>query len=221
MTALSLGLWLALAAPPARAQAPTGSADAAAVPAAPADAATPPPVAAPPAPAPVASSVEPDQPQGLSEPPALAPPASDEALEALTAEISAGLRCPVCQGLSVNDSPAEGARSMKARVRELVALGYSREQIEDYFVDRYGTWVLLAPPATRQHWTVYLAPVAFLVVGVGLIFGLLRQRREPEGEPATEEAAREVARELQAADDELEPYRRRILAELGLGGEAA
>lgn len=141
----------------------------------------------------------------LAEPP-LGPPLSIAAeIDALTSEISDGLRCPTCQGLSVDDSPADGARAMKARIRELVAQGYTREQIEDYFVDRYGTWVLLSPPATGVHWAVWLGPLAFLLVGGGLL--ALRGRG----------GAAAVAEETPPApepEDGLEPYRRRILAEL-------
>lgn len=152
-------------------------------------------------------------PVGLEEPPAGPPPATEAEIDALTEEISKGLRCPVCQGLSVADSPADGARAMKHRVRELVSLGYDRQQIEDYFVDRYGMWILLAPPEEGRHWLVYLAPVGFLLAGAGGIWFLVRTRAEEELDeaPAAEPGAAAPA-------DPLEPYRQRILAELGLSG---
>lgn len=166
-----------------------------------------------------AASAAGQEPQPLDEPPLLPPPATDAETDAVTSEVSDGLRCPVCQGLSVNDSPADGARAMKARIRELVAMGYSREQIEDYFVARYGTWVLLAPPVERQHWAVYLAPIIFLVGGLGVI-GLAYRARRAEGGAPSAEAAPPTAGAAAAADeleeDDLEPYRQRILAELGL-----
>lgn len=158
-------------------------------------------------------------PQPLDEPPLLPPPATDAETDAVTAEVSDGLRCPVCQGLSVNDSPADGARAMKARIRELVAMGYSREQIEDYFVARYGTWVLLAPPVERQHWAVYLAPVAFLVGGLGVIGLSFRARKvaaTAEAESARAGSGGAGAPVDEVEDDDLEPYRQRVLAELGL-----
>ncbi|MCB9766517.1 MAG: cytochrome c-type biogenesis protein CcmH, partial [Alphaproteobacteria bacterium] len=67
-------------------------------------------------------------------------------MEARTLTLAHGLRCPVCQGMSVADSSSEAAVNMKNRIRELVTAGYTDDQIEDYFIDRYGTWVLLEPP---------------------------------------------------------------------------
>ena len=52
-----------------------------------------------------------------------------EALEARTEEVAGLLRCPVCQGLSVADSPASMAVNMKAQTKELLAQGYNQEQI--------------------------------------------------------------------------------------------
>jgi len=147
-----------------------------------------------------------DAPTPLDEPP-LTPPITDvAALDTLTEHVSDGLRCPTCQGLSVNDSPAEGARAMKARIRELVAQGYTKEQIDDYFVDRYGTWVLLSPPTQGRHWAVWLAPVGFLLVGGGVAAGFMRARKTGELAPAPSAEPEE--------QDELEPWRQRILAEL-------
>ncbi len=138
----------------------------------------PPPEAAPAAPAAPPAAAE--APAPLPEPPALAPP--DEATaRALTEEVSRGLRCPVCQGLSVADSNADSARAMHTRIGELVRLGYSREQIEAYFVDRYGEWVRLAPPREGLHWLIWLGPAALLVVGA---VGLAARGRGAAGAPA-------------------------------------
>lgn len=175
-------------------------------------------------------------PEGLDEPAASAPLTDPDTIEAVTSEVSSGLRCPVCQGMSVDDSPAEGARTMKARIRELVTLGYNRQQIEDYFVDRYGTWILLAPPAEGRNWTVYVAPVGFVVLGLGAIGLALRRKvlvvpdadgaTPPGTEPAPAGTAASLATGAAVAtpppalsaegEAELDSYRRQILAELGL-----
>lgn len=141
-------------------------------------------------------------PGGLAEPPALEAPDADTAGQRAR-DISGGLRCPVCQGLSVADSNADAARAMHARISELVQLGYSKEQIEDYFVDRYGEWVRLAPPAEGLHWIIWLGPVVGFVFGAGWI--ALRSRASGDATLAPTKPAPEVDKD---------PYRQLILAEL-------
>ena len=83
------------------------------------------------------------------------------ALEARTKEVAALLRCPVCQGLSVADSPVHhGRRTCARQVRDLVAAGYDQEQILAYFERSYGEFVRLAPPLRGVNWLVWLAPRA-------------------------------------------------------------
>ena len=50
-------------------------------------------------------------------------PVSGEALHAETQRVGSLLRCPVCQGMSIADSPSEMAVNLKAQVHELLARG--------------------------------------------------------------------------------------------------
>ena len=84
------------------------------------------------------------------------------------------IKCPVCQGSAIGDSPAETAQTMMQIVREKVAAGESDAQIEQYFVARYGDWVLLDPPASGKTLVLWLVPVVAVVAGVMMI---LRRRR--------------------------------------------
>ncbi len=79
-----------------------------------------------------------------------------EALLARTEDVAGLLRCPVCQGLSVADSPATMAVNMKAQVREMLAAGYDQEQILAYFEHSYGEFVRLQPPLRGVNWLVWL-----------------------------------------------------------------
>lgn len=113
-------------------------------------------------------------------PPAAEPPAAEEVHDRAY-HIGLKLRCPVCQGLSVSDSNAEAAVAMQRRIRDMVAAGYTRTQIEDYFIDRYGEWVLLDPPAEGLNLVIWLAPIA--ATGLGLAWAgsvVLKWRREEE-----------------------------------------
>ena len=108
----------------------------------------------------------------------------DSALEARTREVASGLRCPVCQGLSIQDSPSELAVQMKDVVREELRAGKSREEIEAYFVSKYGEWVLLEPKASGANLIVYLLPVA-LVFGGGVFIWFMVRKWSMAGTPVT------------------------------------
>ena len=113
-------------------------------------------------------------------------PLSGPELDARTQEIGALLRCPVCQGLSVADSPSTMARNMKQEVREKLAAGYDQEQILASFEQSYGEFVRLQPPLRGANWLVWLGPAAFLLAGaaaVALALGRAR-RKSPRGEAA-------------------------------------
>jgi cytochrome c-type biogenesis protein CcmH len=107
------------------------------------------------------------------------PALSGAALDTRTEEVGALLRCPVCQGLSVADSPASMATNMKARVRELLAAGYDEEQILAYFERSYGEFVRLEPPRRGINWLVWLAPPAALLGGLVLVRRTMRRAAAP------------------------------------------
>jgi cytochrome c-type biogenesis protein CcmH len=98
--------------------------------------------------------------------------------------VAAELRCVVCQNLSVADSPSEMARQMRAIVRERLAAGESPAQVVQYFVDRYGEWILLSPRRSGFNLLVWVAPLAAVVVGVTLVGALVRRwTRRPASTP--------------------------------------
>lgn len=132
------------------------------------------------------------------------PPSADEVDERARL-ISSRLRCPVCQGLSVADSTSAAAVTFQRRVRGLVAMGYTGPQIEDYFIDRYGEFILLDPPARGLNWLLWVAPA--LAAGVGLSWAAMtamQWRREPDDVPLPSDVG------LVAKDK----YEQRLLAEL-------
>jgi cytochrome c-type biogenesis protein CcmH len=102
-----------------------------------------------------------------------AAPAPD--MEEQTRAISAELRCVVCQNLSVADSPSEMAQQMRASVREQLQAGKSPQEIKDFFVSKYGEWVLLAPTNTGFNRLLWWLPLTVLIIGV--IAALLLARR--------------------------------------------
>ena len=93
-------------------------------------------------------------------------------------EIAAGLRCPVCQNLSVADSPSRLAGEMRADIASKLAAGQSPEQIRAFFVDRYGEWVLLAPTKQGLNLLPWAVPIVGVIAGAAVWFVLVRRRPE-------------------------------------------
>lgn len=97
------------------------------------------------------------------------------ALDARTREVAAELRCPVCQGESIQESPSELAQEMKSVVRDQLAAGKSPEEVKQYFVARYGEWILLRPTTTGFNAVLYVLPPILLIAGAVLVFLLARR----------------------------------------------
>jgi cytochrome c-type biogenesis protein CcmH len=123
------------------------------------------------------------QPQGM--------PLAGAQLAARTHEVASLLRCPVCQGMSVADSPSEMAINMKEQVRELLGRGYTDEQILKYFELSYGQFVLLKPKFEGVNAMVWLLPVAVLLIGMTIVFFKLRSLQQLPPQAAAQDAAPE------------------------------
>ncbi|HJV43298.1 cytochrome c-type biogenesis protein [Caulobacter sp.] len=124
---------------------------------------------------------------GASEPSErLADPAQEAHARALFREV----RCLVCQNESIDDSEAQLAGDLRRIVREQVKAGRSDREIRAFLVQRYGEFVLLKPPFSAGNAVLWLAPVAVLLIGGGLMFGLLRRRETAEGELSQDEEDR-------------------------------
>lgn len=115
-------------------------------------------------------------------------PLEDSAQEARATRLAAELRCPVCQGLSIQDSPSPLAQQMKDLIRSQVVEGRSDDEIRQYFISKYGEWVLLEPRAEGLNLLVYVMPVLALVAGAGFIAVAVRRWTVPPeddpGQPA-------------------------------------
>jgi cytochrome c-type biogenesis protein CcmH len=129
-------------------------------------------------------------------------------LDARTQDVAALLRCPVCQGLSVADSPSSAAQNMKHQVRDLLAAGYDGPQVLAYFERSYGESVRLQPPLRGINWIVWLAP-ALALVGGGFVLARMMRRRDAEQPAAAPVASAEPAAPV---DPVLEKYRDRVRA---------
>lgn len=97
-----------------------------------------------------------------------------DALDDQVREIAKGLRCPVCSGETVADSHAPISVQMRGIIREKLEAGESADQIDAYFVARYGPEILLTPETSGFTLGVWIMPIVALVVGFLIVLAVLR-----------------------------------------------
>jgi cytochrome c-type biogenesis protein CcmH len=103
------------------------------------------------------------------------PAATTPDIDEQTQNIAKELRCVVCQNLSVADSPSEMAQQMRGVVHEQLQAGKTPQEIKDFFVSKYGDWVLLTPKTRGFSLLVWVLPFVVLVLGIALALWLVRR----------------------------------------------
>ena len=101
----------------------------------------------------------------------------DPVLESRARDLSAEIRCLVCQNESIDDSNAQLARDLRLLVRERLVAGDSDREA------RYGDFVLLRPPVTAATALLWFGPALVFVVAATIIL-LRTRRRRVAGAPA-------------------------------------
>lgn len=87
------------------------------------------------------------------------------------------LRCLVCQNQTIADSNASLAQDLRRQVYEMLQQGKTKQQIADFMTDRYGDFVLYNPPFKAKTSLLWLGPIAFLVIGLVILFFFSRTKR--------------------------------------------
>lgn len=115
---------------------------------------------------------------------------ADPVLESRAREISRDIRCPVCQGETIDDSNAPISRDLRLIIRERLVAGDTDAEVVDYIVARYGEGVLFNPPAEGANLVLWLAGPALLLAGIAVAVAAARRRVAPDQALSAEEEAR-------------------------------
>lgn len=137
--------------------------------------------------------------------------------------VASQLRCPVCQGESVAESPAPLAQQMRQVIREQVQAGKSNEEIVQYFASRYGEQnVVWSPPRQGFSLLAWIAPIVLLLGGLVLLVVVVRDWQAGSGSSHglssngmnSSERNEKDNEDRSPVDAELEQYRAQIEHEL-------
>ena len=129
----------------------------------------------------------------------------ESALDIQVREIAKTLRCTVCQTENIWESGAPLAQQMRGVVRERLKMGHSPEDIKEYFLSRYGDYIMMQPPAHGVNWLLWLGPFILLLGGGLLLYKeVIGWVRQTPANPATppppldEQARQRIERELES-----------------------
>ena len=106
---------------------------------------------------------------------------ADPALEARAQVLDEQLRCVKCQSEALASSNADWAADARVLLRQLLMDGYTDQEVLDFFVVRYGEYVLMEPQKGGSNTLLWYAGPVMLLLGLGIGWGFLRRRSSNSG----------------------------------------
>jgi cytochrome c-type biogenesis protein CcmH len=110
-------------------------------------------------------------------------PDQDREFEKRAQSLEKQLICPICPGETLDQSFVQISQDMKRILREKLQEGEDEGQIKDFFVARYGTSVLAAPPRSGFNLVTWIVPPIVIALGVVGLFFVMRQMRRGSSNP--------------------------------------
>lgn len=121
--------------------------------------------------------------------------------------IAENLYCPVCANVPLDACGTAACVQWRQQIADLLAEGYTEQEIYDYFAAQYGASVLATPPASGFNWVIYILPPALVLLAAALVGrGLLKWKADPakKGSRASQKTDRKYLKRL---EDELKARR--------------
>ena len=109
-----------------------------------------------------------------------------QSLDEQAQEIYRSLMCPICPGQTIDQSSSELSVQMRSLVREKLEQGETREEILQFFVERYGETVLAAPVKSGFNLIVWLAPILGILTGGIMLWVIIRRWVRGKDKSSTE-----------------------------------
>lgn len=95
-------------------------------------------------------------------------------------ELTASLRCVVCQNQSLADSNSPLAKDMRSMIAQKIIEGEADQAIVSFLEQRYGNFVSYRPPLVTSTYLLWGLPILILCSGIFIIRKLyLSQAKQP------------------------------------------
>ncbi|PCF96997.1 cytochrome c-type biogenesis protein [Vreelandella nigrificans] len=115
----------------------------------------------------------------------------DPVMEKRYRDLTASMRCPLCENQAIDDSDAPISGDMRERVYLLLQDGQSDIEIIDHMVQRFGDYILYNPRLENRTYLLWGLPIGLIFVGVLVVILMVRARRNASAKAlSAEERAR-------------------------------
>jgi cytochrome c-type biogenesis protein CcmH len=128
-------------------------------------------------------------------------------------DVASQLKCLICQGESVADSPATLSQQMRGVIRQQLQSGKSEQEVIQYFVSRYGDRILLSPPWQGLTLLAWLVPIVLMLGGILILVFVLKNWQAQAARESFEHNAAELE-DMNQSEMELEYYQEQVEQEL-------
>ena len=102
---------------------------------------------------------------------------SDAKLEDRARNLSSNIRCLVCQNENIDSSESEFAKDLRLFIREQLVEGRTDNEIENFLVSKYGSYILFKPEFAGYNIFLYLfGPFIFIFGFIMILFVFLKSK---------------------------------------------
>ena len=103
---------------------------------------------------------------------------NDSKLENRARNLSSNIRCLVCQNENIDSSESEFAKDLRLFIREQLVEGRTDDEIEEFLVSKYGTYILFKPVFADYNIFLYLfGPFVFIFGFITILYVFLMSKR--------------------------------------------
>lgn len=129
--------------------------------------------------------------------------------------IARRMYCDVCEGIPLDECESVACRRWREEIARLLGEGWTRDEIMDHFVERYGADVAALPRSTADRILAFATP-AVIVLIIGLIGALQVRQLRRRGQQAGAVVRRSGSRlQTRPVPDDVDPaYLERLEREL-------
>ena len=91
-------------------------------------------------------------------------------LEERLYKLNRELMCPVCEGLTLEQSQSGIAIEMREEIKKMIIKGMTDEEIKTHYVEKYGLNILATPPAIGFNLLMWIIPIIFGLFGITILY---------------------------------------------------